>query len=160
MTDDAENGHKRIVSTFGTWTTGVETSCTLISERRQRCKNQRISQKYRVGYPTIGRYDSWRVDLLQLLVESNHGVTLFPYLVNTSDYKDTDESFDLAALQSTELHEAVNSIAVADSNGLNKLSSELNFIAKGMGLQLPFLPVLAKEEKLLLTCSGASMLTA
>jgi hypothetical protein len=123
MTDDVDNGHKRIVSTFGTWTTGVETSCTLISERRQRFKNQRISQKYRVGYPTIGRYDSWRVDLLQLLVESNHGVTLFPYRVNTSDYKDTDESFDLVALQSTELHEAVNSIALADPNVLNKRSS-------------------------------------
>ena len=148
MTDDVENGHKRIVSTFGTWTTGVETCCTLISERRQRF-NQRMSQKYRVGYPIIGHYDSWRVDLLQLLVESNHGVTLFPYWVNASDYKDTDESFDLVALQSTELHEAVNSIVLADPKVLDKLSSELKFIAKGMGVQLPFLPVLAKEEKLL-----------
>jgi hypothetical protein len=147
-TNDVENTHKHIVSTFGTWTTGVETSCTLMSERRHRF-NQRMSQKYRVGYPIIGHYNTWQVDLLQLLVESNHGVTLFPYWVNASDYKDTDESFDLVALQSTELHEAVNSIVLVDPSVLGKLSSELKFIAKGMGVQLPFLPVLAKEEKML-----------
>jgi hypothetical protein len=61
----------------------------------------------------------------------------------------TDESFDLVALQSTELQEAVNSIVLVDPSVLGKLSSELKFIAKGMGVQLPFLPVLAKEEKML-----------
>ena len=108
-----------------------------------------MSQKYRAGYPIIGHYNTWLVDLLQLLVERNHGVTLFPYWVNASDYKDTDERFDLVALQSTELHEAVNGIVLDDPNVLGKLSSELKFIAKGMGVQLPFLPVLAKEEKML-----------
>jgi hypothetical protein len=49
-------------------------------------------------------------------VESNHGATLFPYWVNASDYKDMDESFGLVALQSTEVHEAVNSIALVDPN--------------------------------------------
>jgi hypothetical protein len=43
----------------------------------------------------------------------------------------------------------VNSIVLVDPNVLGKLSSELKFIAKGMGVQLPFLPVLAKEEKTL-----------
>jgi hypothetical protein len=73
-------------------------------------------------------------------------VELFPYWVNASDYKDTNESFDLVALQSTELHEAVNSITL-DPTVLGKLSSELKFIAKGMGVQLPFLPVHGEEEE-------------
>jgi hypothetical protein len=90
-------------------------------------------------------FNTWQVDLLQLLVESNDGVTLFPYWVNASDYnKDTDET-----LQSTELHEAVKSIVLADPNVWDKLSSDLNLIAKGMGVQLLFLPVLAKEEMIL-----------
>jgi hypothetical protein len=51
--------------------------------------------------------------------------------------------------QSTKLYEAVHSIALVDPNVLGKLSSKLKFIAKGMGIQLPFLPVLTKEEKVL-----------
>jgi hypothetical protein len=31
-------------------------------------------------------------DLRQLLVENNHGLMLFPYWVNASDYKETNES--------------------------------------------------------------------
>jgi hypothetical protein len=143
-TNDVENSHKQIVTTFGTWHTGVEFSCTLLRERRHR-HNDRMAQRYRVGYVNLGHYDTWLVDLLQTLVEKNHGVALFPYWVNASDYKDTDESFDLVALHSTDLHEAVNSIAV-NPDVFGKLSSELKFIAKGMGVQLPFLPVYGKEE--------------
>jgi hypothetical protein len=65
--------------------------------------------------------------------------------VNANDFKDTDETFDLVALQSTELHEAVDRINL-DPKVLDKLSSELKFIAKGMGVPLPFLPVHGKEE--------------
>jgi hypothetical protein len=144
MTNDVENSHKQIVTTFGGWHIGVETSCTLMRERRHRL-NDRMSQKYRFGYIYIGHVNTWLVDILQLLVEDNHGVMLFPYWVNASDYKDTDESFDLVALHSTDLHEAVNSIAV-NPDVLRKLTSELKFIAKGMGVQLPFLPVHGKEE--------------
>jgi hypothetical protein len=32
-------------------------------------------------------------DLRQLLVENNHGLMLFPYWVNASDYKETNESW-------------------------------------------------------------------
>jgi hypothetical protein len=117
-----------------------------------------MSQNYRVGYPKIGHYDSWKVDLLQLLVEKNHGMMLFPYWVNASDYKDTDESFDLVALQSSELHEAVINIDL-DPKVLAKMSSELKFIAKAMGVLLPFLPVHGKDEMqlfvhLILTATG------
>jgi hypothetical protein len=104
-----------------------------------------MSRKYRVGDPIIGHFDTWQIDLLQLLVERNHDVTLFPYWVNAIDYKDTDGSFDLAALQSTELYQAVNSIALAVPNVLDKLSSELKFIAKRMGVRLPFLPHACKR---------------
>ncbi len=104
-----------------------------------------MSQKYRVGYPIIGHYDTWRIDfLLQLLVESYHGVTLFPYWVNASDYKDTDESFDLVALQSTELHEAVNSIVLADPKVLDKLSSDQVY-CKRYGCSITFLTCACKR---------------
>jgi hypothetical protein len=89
-TNDVENSHKHIASTFGAWPAGVETSCTLLR--------------------------------------------------------------DLVALQSTQLHdEAVNSIHV-DPKTLGKLSSEVKFIAKCMGVQLPFLPVHGKEEMQLFVC--------
>jgi hypothetical protein len=50
-----------------------------------------------------------------------------------------DESFDLVALQSLWWIQTFKA----------KLSTELKIIAKGMGVQFPILPVLAKEEKLL-----------
>jgi hypothetical protein len=70
---------------------------------------------------------------------TDHGVLLFLYWVNASDYKDTNESFDLVAFQSTELHEAVNGIILDDTNVLDELSSELTFIAKGYGCSIAFL---------------------
>jgi hypothetical protein len=92
---------------------GMEISCTLISERRYRY-NQRMSQNYRDGYPRIGHYVTWKIHLFQLFVESNRGVTLFPYWVNASDNKDTDESFDLVALQSTKLYDSRRNFTTVD----------------------------------------------
>jgi hypothetical protein len=44
---------------------------------------------------------------------------------------------------------ALKSTALVDPNVFDKLSSELKFIAKGTGDQLPFLSVLAKEKMIL-----------
>jgi hypothetical protein len=77
-TNDVENEHKQYVTTsFGTWYTGVETSCTLLAERQHQY-NQRMTANYRVAFPKIGHYDTGKIDLLQLLVEKNHGKRLYP----------------------------------------------------------------------------------
>jgi hypothetical protein len=143
-TNDVENEHKQYVTTFGTWCAGVETSCTLLAERRHR-HNHRMSESYRVGFPVIGHYDTWKIDLLQILVEKNHGKRLYAYWVNSSDYKDTDESFDVVALHSSDLHAATMAIPV-DPEVLRGLSRELKFIAECMGVPLPFLPVHGEDE--------------
>jgi hypothetical protein len=45
-------------------------------------------------------------------VEKNHGKRLYPYWVNSSDWKDTDESFDVVVLHSSDLHDAVLAIKI------------------------------------------------
>jgi hypothetical protein len=57
--------------------TGVETSCTLLAER-QHWHKQRMSENYPVEFPKIGHYDTWKIDVLQLIVEKKHGKWLYP----------------------------------------------------------------------------------
>ena len=74
-TNDTECVHKQIITVFGTWCTGVETSDRLLAERRRRY-NQSCSEHRRRGFPKIGHYDTWLIDSLQIIVERNHGVQL------------------------------------------------------------------------------------
>ena len=110
-TSKTENVHKHLVATFGEWNVGTEMSCYLLQENRHR-SNQHASEINRADYPVIGHYDTWLVDLLQILVEKNHGVLLYSNWSNASDYIDTDEQFDTIPIQSSELNRAVESIRV------------------------------------------------
>jgi hypothetical protein len=87
-TNDIEAIHKQLVALYGTWCTGVEMSDALLSGRRHRY-NQKINERKRLGFPKIGHYDTWKIDVLQLLVERNHDVLLYPDWSNASDYKET-----------------------------------------------------------------------
>ena len=56
-TNDTECVHKQIVTTFGTWCTGIEMSDALLAEFRHRY-NQRCSERRRAGFPRLGHYDT------------------------------------------------------------------------------------------------------
>jgi hypothetical protein len=71
--------------------------------------------------------------------------------VNYNDWKDTDESFDVVALHSSELHDAVLAIKI-DPKVLPKLSREVKLIDECMGVPLPFLPVHGEDEAKLFVC--------
>jgi len=47
---------------------------------------------------------------LQKLVKQNHGVELYRSWVNSSDFKNTQETFGTVPLQSAELAQAINDI--------------------------------------------------
>ena len=63
--------HKTLASICGTWKMGIEFSDCILTERNHRY-NQRMSESKRDNYPKFGHYDSWMVDLLQMLVLENH----------------------------------------------------------------------------------------
>ena len=107
--NDVECAHKQFITTFGTWCTGVEMSDKLMAEWRHRY-NQHVSEHRRFGFPKIGHSDTWLIDSLQLLVERNHGVLIFPDWSNTSDYISTLEHFGTVALHSVELADAIKAI--------------------------------------------------
>jgi len=56
-TNDVEGFHKQILTTFGTWQTGVEMSDKLMAERRHRF-TQLISERRRLGFPCLGHFDT------------------------------------------------------------------------------------------------------
>mmetsp|Transcript_7022 Transcript_7022/g.18336 ORF Transcript_7022/g.18336 Transcript_7022/m.18336 type:complete len:138 (-) Transcript_7022:84-497(-) len=91
-------------------------------------------------------YDTWLIDLLQVLVSLNWSFLLFPEWSNTADYAPTDETFDTVPLHSTELGAAIDQITLPATL---KLTPEHAFIAKSMGTKLPLLPVHGKEENVL-----------
>jgi hypothetical protein len=142
-TNDVENIHKTLLTVFGTWHVGVEMSDCLLTERRHR-HNHKVSERRRLGFPRIGHYDTWLIDALQILVEKNHGVLLYPFWSNASDYKETSESFDTVALHTKDLAAAVSSININDS--AVKLTRDQNHLCKSMGSKLPFLPVDGEVE--------------
>lgn len=142
-TNDVESIHKTMLSIFGTWHIGIEMSDCLLRERRHR-HNHKCSERRRYGFPRIGHFDTWLIDAIQLIVQRNHGVLLFPEWVNASDYKNTNESFGTIALHNQELADAVNSISIDEDKV--KLTPDMQYMCRVMGVKFPFLPVHGTEE--------------
>lgn len=117
----------------------------LSRERRHR-HNQNVSQKRRSGFPRLGHYDTWLVDLLQALVMKNHGLRIYPDLSNTSEYIFTDESFDSIALQSHRLNEAVKQCYSKLNRQSIKLTRDQEYLCRVMNTPLPFLPFSGEDE--------------
>ena len=80
----------------------VKMSDALLREFRHRY-NHRVSERRRLGFPKIGHYDTWSIDKLQLLVEKNHNVLLYPWWSNTSNFATTKESFCTVPMHSKKL---------------------------------------------------------
>ena len=142
-TNDTECVHKQIVTTFGSWNTGVELGDMLMAERRHRY-NHKVSERRRLGFPRIGHFDTWLIDSVQVLVEKNHGVLLFPEWSNASDYKTTPESFGTVCMHSDALQDAMNKIKLDTEP---ELCEELRYLCSAMGTKLPLLPVSGNKEQ-------------
>eukprot|EP00956_Cyclotella_meneghiniana_P034536 scaffold105890_cov72-Cyclotella_meneghiniana.AAC.1 len=147
-TNRTEAYHKNLIITFRSWHTGIEMSDALLSERRHR-HNHRMSELRRDGFPTLGHYDTWYIDQLQIIVLENRGRVLYPNWSNASEFKETSESFDTVAIHNTSLHEALmheweNRI---DKTAV-KLTSDQRNMCKSMDLPLPVLPFSTKEENI------------
>ena len=143
-TNDVENSHKHIVTSFGTWMVGVETSDHLLAERRHRL-NHRISELKRAGFPKFGHYDTWLIDKLQVLVELNHGVHLFSTWTNTADFANTTEAFGTVRIHSDELDAALQQIELG-RQVTEKFTPDQKYLCRRMGTPAPLLPVHGEEE--------------
>ena len=119
-------------------------SDTLLREHRHRY-NHRISERRRLGFPRIGHFDTWLIDQLQILVEENHGVDLYPGWSNSRDYDPTPETFGTVPLQSKVLDEAMALLNIS-AGTIAKLSGDKKYLAEQMGTKLPLLPVYGREE--------------
>ena len=113
----------------------------VLAERRHR-HNQKCSERKRLNYPKIGHFDTWLIDSLQILVEHNHSVLLYPDWTNSSDYKDTNKTLGTIALHSEELQNAIEQIEITKV----QLTSDMNFLCNSMGTKLPFLPITNEDE--------------
>jgi hypothetical protein len=94
----------------------------------------------------IGHYDTWLIDYLQIIVERNHGVLLYPDWSNASDYETTRERFGTVAIHSHELAEAINNIELDQELSKYSLTADQQYLCKTMNTKLPLLPVVGKEE--------------
>jgi len=88
-------------------------------------------------------YDTWLIDKIQNIVEQNHNKLAFPTWVNADNYAETEESFGVIPLQTDELSSAVNEQA---ANLDLKLTREQRYLAKQMGVTVPFTSVVNAEE--------------
>jgi hypothetical protein len=137
--------HKQMVQSIGTWSTGIEMSDAVRQEHRHRY-NHRMAERRRASFPKIGHFDTWRIDALQLLVEYNHNVQIYPTWSNTADFNDTSESFGTVPLQCNDLTDAVDNLIITEAV-LSKLSREQKYLANQQKVTLPFTPVVTREER-------------
>ena len=79
------------------WTIDIELSDCLLDKYCHRY-NQHISENYRLGFPKIDQYNTWLIDILQVLFQRNQSVLLYSEWSNTSDYIPIDGSFGTIAL--------------------------------------------------------------
>ena len=140
-TNLTEAHHQQMLQSIGTSSTGIEMSDCVRGEYRQRY-NQRVSERRRAGFPKFGHYDTWLIDQIQISVEKNHNVLIYPTWRNTSDYEDTPETFGTVPLQSPELTSKINGLNIAPS-----LTCEQKYLAKQQGVSVPFTPVASSAEK-------------
>ena len=144
-TNDVENSHKQIVSTFGGWHASISFSDDLHDERRHRL-NHGVSERKRPGFPIVGHVDDWLIDQLQNLVFLNHGVILYPGWANATDYIDTPELFGTVPLHSAELGERLSKVTISAAAKKN-FTPDMVYICNRMDIPAPFLPVDTDDEK-------------
>ena len=86
---------------------------------------------------------------MQLLCLSNHGILLYSHVTNSSQFITTNKSFDAVALQSFEVHRALQERCgeiVTEKGELPKLPRDLDFLTKASGSPLLFLPFANTDE--------------
>ena len=125
---------------------GIELSHCLSSEFCHRY-NQKIFERRISGFPKIGHYNTWLVDLVQNLVAFNHSVRFCPNWTNASEVESTPEAHGVVPLHSKELGDAINRRAewVAAEEGRrnvkkndrfeNKFSRDQKFLSERTGLR-------------------------
>ena len=143
-TNLTESAHKQMLMSIGQWCSGIEMSDATRAEYRHRY-NHRMSERRRMGFPRIGHYDTWLFDAIQILVDHNHNVLLFPFWCNSHDRLDTAESFGTVPLQSDELTMKVNHLSISP-----KLTREQHYLAKKQNVKIPFTPFSHPDERKLL----------
>jgi hypothetical protein len=156
-TSDVEATHRQIRVVFRNWEMGVELMDCLLAEFRHRY-NHKISERKLPGFPRIGHFDTWLIDLAQNLVARNHAVRLYPNWSNASDYAPTSESFGLVPMHSHQLGQAVNQqmeklLAEDERKRVAKkdrfqttMTNDMQVICRRNRLGLPFLPVTGEAE--------------
>jgi len=146
-TNLVESIHRQMNTTFR-HRCGIELGHTQLGERRHR-HNIDVAVRNYTEFPWVGHYDTWNIDLLQNLVEENTGTLLFPSWQNISDYEDTAESFITVPLHNkeldTRLHERVTQLK-EQKRYSPSLTQDVTFLCREWEVDLPFLPVMKKEE--------------
>jgi hypothetical protein len=86
----------------------------------------------RFGYPDDGHYDTWKINLLQILVEENHNILLYHGWSKTSDMKQTDESLGTVALHDLALHEELQKYTKIQPTATNEqhFTQEMKYLMK------------------------------
>ena len=97
-------------------------------------------ERLRLGFPRIGHFDTWLIDSLQINVERNHGVLLYP------DWSSNPERFGIVAIHSPELADAIADIKLERQSSGYRLTEDQRYLCKTMNTKLPLLPVVGKEE--------------
>ena len=93
-----KRGTKMMLKPFiSSWWPSLEFGAPVSKCQKHSWQNAGTDTMKRLGFPRLGHYDTWIIHLIQILVEKNHNVLLYPDWSNSSDNKPTPESFGTVA---------------------------------------------------------------
>mmetsp|Transcript_21287 Transcript_21287/g.32153 ORF Transcript_21287/g.32153 Transcript_21287/m.32153 type:complete len:343 (+) Transcript_21287:103-1131(+) len=156
-TNRTEAVHRQYCATFRNWQQEVIMSYCLLFEFTHRF-NSRTLQRKITGFPSLGMYDTWLIDLLQNLIQHNHGVVFCSNWMNASEIRSTKERHCIISLDSTKLGKVINYRAKnlrskEDKKRVSKnkrfesqYTEEQKFHAKMTKLIIPILPFTTEKE--------------
>ena len=135
--------HRLLVQCIGSWNCGVELGDALVAEFRHRY-NTGASERNRLGFPKLGHFDGWLVDLRQLLTAEIYGTQYLSRWANTLLMVSTPEQTGIVPLQEGTLN--VNPLAEANLEA-SPLTAELQYLAKKCQCKVPPVAVHTCEER-------------
>jgi hypothetical protein len=110
------------------------------------------------GFPKIGHFNTWLMDLLQNLVGHNHNICYCPNWSNTSEFETTPEQHGIVPLHSKVLGDAIGRRVLLlraseerrrvpkKDRFESKMSKDQKFLCERTGLGMPCLPFTTRNQ--------------
>lgn len=149
-TSDVEGAvHQKISYKFRAWNAGPEYADSALAILRDR-HNVRASQRNRPNFPTLGHYEHYLVDHIQVITKQLYGRPVHDWWVEPTNFVMTKESFGVLPVVPLDQQEVDLRF---DDPRMKDYNKSTKFLATRMKTVVPHVPVQTRDEMALFKSS-------